>query len=67
MHLLAREVRTIDDEQGAVDLGHTPADVVLLSFSDSDLGAAAAAWPATIVSMVLPAAVTLTRSHPDAA
>ena len=44
MHLLAREVRTIDDEQGAVDLGHTPADVVLLSFSDSDLGAAAAAW-----------------------
>jgi cobaltochelatase CobN len=44
VHLLAREVRTIDDEQGAVDLGHTPADVVLLSFSDSDLGAAAAAW-----------------------
>ena len=46
MHLLAREVRTLDDEQGAVDLGQTPADVVFLSFSDSDLGAAAAAWQA---------------------
>ena len=46
MHLLAREARTLDDEQGAVDLGQTPGDVVFLSFSDSDLGAAAAAWQA---------------------
>jgi cobaltochelatase CobN len=46
VHLLAREVRTLDDEQGAVDLGQTPGDVVFLSFSDSDLGAAAAAWQA---------------------
>ena len=46
MHLLAREVRTLDDEQGAVDLGQSPADIVFLSFSDSDLGAAAAAWQA---------------------
>ena len=46
MHLLVRETRTLDDEQGAVDLGHAPAEVVLLSFSDSDLGAAAAAWQA---------------------
>ena len=46
MHLLAREVRTLDDEQGAVDLGQTPGEVVFLSFSDSDLGAAAAAWQA---------------------
>ena len=28
----------------AVELGHSPADLVLLSFSDADLGAAAMAW-----------------------
>ena len=46
MHLLVREVRTLDDEQGAVDLGQLAADLVFLSFSDSDLGAAATAWQA---------------------
>ena len=44
MHLLVRESRSLDDEAGVVELGHTPADVVLLSFSDADLGAAASAW-----------------------
>ena len=44
MHLLFRESRTLDDDAAAVDLGHAPADIVLLSFSDSDLAAAAAAW-----------------------
>src|SRR5579875_1181869 len=46
MHLLVRESRTLDEDAPAVDLGHSPADVVLLSFSDSDLGAMAAAWTA---------------------
>jgi cobaltochelatase CobN len=44
MHLLPRETLTLDAAGEAVDLGHAPADVVLLSFTDSDLGAAAAAW-----------------------
>lgn len=44
MHLLVREARTLDDEESAVDLGHDPADIVFLSFSDSDLAAAASAW-----------------------
>ncbi len=44
MHLLVRESRTLDDDAPAVDLGQSPADVVVLSFSDSDLGAMAAAW-----------------------
>jgi len=44
MHLLPRETLTLDDAEQAVDLGHAPADVVLLSFTDSDLSAAAAAW-----------------------
>ena len=46
MHLLFRETRTPDDDEPAVDLGHAPADIVLLSFSDSDLAAAAAAYQA---------------------
>ena len=46
MHLLVRESRTLDDEQGAEDLGQSPGDLVFLSFADSDLSAAAAAWEA---------------------
>ncbi len=46
MHLLVRETRALDEDEPAVDLGHAPADLVLLSFSDSDLAAAAAGWQA---------------------
>ncbi len=44
MHLLVRETRLLDEEEAAVNLGQGPADLVFLSFSDSDLGAAATAW-----------------------
>ena len=44
MHLLVRESRSLDAESAAQDLAHDPAAVLLLSFSDSDLGAAASAW-----------------------
>ncbi len=44
MHLLVRESRSLDAEAVADDLGQSPADLVLLSFSDADLGAACAAW-----------------------
>ncbi|MFC4165949.1 cobaltochelatase subunit CobN [Teichococcus aestuarii] len=44
MHLLVRETRSLDETEQAEDLGHAPADLVLLSFSDSDLGAAAMGW-----------------------
>lgn len=44
MHLLAVETGSLDELDGAVDLGQTPADVVVLSFSDSDLGALASVW-----------------------
>ena len=46
MHLLARDTRSLDEVEAAIDLGHAPADLVLLSFSDSELGAASAAWQA---------------------
>jgi cobaltochelatase CobN len=41
MHLLVRETRSLDEAAQAVDLGQTGADVVVLSFSDADLGALA--------------------------
>jgi len=37
MHLLARDLHALDDGDAAVDLEQTPADVVFLSFSDSEL------------------------------
>ena len=42
MHIARIEVRSLDETAEAVDLGQTPADVVFLSFSDSDLNALAA-------------------------
>jgi cobaltochelatase CobN len=44
MHLLPRETLSLDAAEQAVELGHAPADLVVLSFSDSDLSAAAAGW-----------------------
>jgi cobaltochelatase CobN len=41
MHLLVRETRSLDETAQAVDLGQSSADVVVLSFSDADLGALA--------------------------
>ena len=46
MHLLRVESRSIDDTEAAVDLGQTPADIVALSFTDTDLAVLAAAWEA---------------------
>jgi cobaltochelatase CobN len=46
MHLLATQSATLDEIDTAVDLGQSPADMVVLSFSDSDLSALAAAWKA---------------------
>ena len=43
MHLLPLAQGTLDAEPAAIDLAQTPADVVVLSFSDGDLVALAAA------------------------
>ncbi|MEF3367728.1 cobaltochelatase subunit CobN [Methylocystis sp. 9N] len=37
MHLLPRDLHGLDDADAAVDLGQTPADILFLSFSDSEL------------------------------
>ena len=44
MHLLATSIATLDEAEAAVDLAQSPADIVVLSFADSDLSALAAAW-----------------------
>ncbi|MGJ5177688.1 cobaltochelatase subunit CobN [Bradyrhizobium oligotrophicum] len=47
MHLLATSGADLDDLEQAVDLAQSPADIVVLSFSDSDLSALAEAWTAS--------------------
>jgi cobaltochelatase CobN len=46
MHILLRERHGFEETAAAEDLDQAPADLVVLSFSDSDLGAFAAAWRA---------------------
>ncbi len=44
MHVVFRESHGLEETDTPQDLGQTPADLVVLSFSDSDLGAFAAGW-----------------------
>jgi glyoxylase-like metal-dependent hydrolase (beta-lactamase superfamily II) len=44
MHLLRTETVFLDEGASAIDLGQTPADILFLSFSDSDLAGLASAW-----------------------
>lgn len=49
MHLLASTIAKLDEADAAVDLEQSPADIVVLSFADSDLSALAAAWQSDAV------------------
>ncbi len=44
MHVIFRESHGLEETDTPMDLGQSPADLVVLSFSDSDLGAFAAGW-----------------------
>ncbi len=44
MHVVFRESHGLEETETPTDLGQAPADLVALSFSDSDLGALAAGW-----------------------
>lgn len=44
MHVVFRESHGLEETETPRDLGHSPADLVVMSFSDSDLGAFAAGW-----------------------
>lgn len=65
MHVLFREQHGLDAADQPVDLQQAPADLVVLSFSDSDLNAFAAGWRrarATLPGLRLANLVTL--KHP---
>ncbi|MGA7808757.1 hypothetical protein, partial [Bradyrhizobium sp.] len=44
MHVVFRESHGLEETATPVDLAQDPADLVVLSFSDSDLAAFAAGW-----------------------
>jgi len=44
MHVVFRESHGLEETETPTDLDQSPADLVVLSFSDSDLGAFAAGW-----------------------
>jgi len=44
MHVLFRECHGLEESEVPTDLGQSPAELAMLSFSDSDLGAFAAGW-----------------------
>jgi coenzyme PQQ biosynthesis protein B len=46
MHILSTTSATLDDLVEPVDLGQAPGEMVVVSFTDSDLGALARAWRA---------------------
>ena len=51
MHILTTTSASLDDLVEPVDLRQTPADVVALSFTDSDLAGIAAAWKANATNL----------------
>jgi cobaltochelatase CobN len=51
MHILTTTSASLDDLVEPVDLRQTPADIVALSFTDSDLAGLAAAWKADAANL----------------
>jgi len=51
MHILATTSVSLDDLIEPIDLGQSPADMVALSFTDSDLAGITAAWMASRASL----------------
>ena len=65
MHLLRVESRSIDGTAEAIDLAQTPAEIVALSFTDTDLAVLAAAWEASKADLPTLRLATLTAlRHP---
>ncbi|WP_102224959.1 cobaltochelatase subunit CobN [Acidimangrovimonas sediminis] len=54
MHVVFRESHGLDETEAPYDPGQDPADLVVLSFSDSDLGAFAAGWHRAKAGNALP-------------
>jgi cobaltochelatase CobN len=54
MHVTFRESHGLEETETPFDLGQDPGDLVVLSFSDSDLGAFAAGWQRAKATAPLP-------------
>ncbi len=52
MHIIFNEDHYLDNTSVPIDLNQEPADLVILSFSDSDLNAFANAWDLLEVSNI---------------
>ncbi len=65
MHILTTTSASLDDLAEPVDLRQTPADIVALSFTDSDLSGLAAAWKADADAPAVDAARRTARSAPS--
>ncbi len=65
MHILTTTSTSLDDLVEPVDLGQTPGEVVVLSFTDSDLGALARAQQAETGRPSLRLANLRDLRHPD--
>ena len=66
MHVVFRESHGLEETETPVDLGQDPADLVVLSFSDSDLGAFAAGWRRGRDGLPVAAARQSRRAAPSA-
>ena len=65
MHILTTTSASLDDLVEPVDLRQTPADIVALSFTDSDLAGLAAAWKADAATPAVDAAGRAARPAPS--
>ncbi len=64
MHLLAAQPGIIEDDGGAIDLGQTPGDVVILSAADTELACLASAYDRLDPPFTLRLANLTRLSHP---
>ena len=44
MHIVYREKRSLEESETPIDLQQSPAEIIVLSFSDSDLNAFSEGW-----------------------
>ena len=64
MHVLFRKSHGLEETEIPVDLDQSPGDLVVLSFSDSDLGAFSAGWHLGTRKTFVATVVAIRPTHP---
>ena len=67
MHVVFRESHGLEETATPRDLCQPPADLVVLSFSDSDLGAFATGWHAMAGAGAVPDSTAAAPAFPETA